>query len=409
MDNLLRYKDGELLGFLLRLTPEQEKFVDWAVNAAGPTLVKGGPGTGKSTVALYRVRAMLAALRKSGVVASPRILFTTYTNALVAFSRQLLDSLLGADACLVDVRTADSLAREIVNADGRLVGFVQPHDLRELLQQAVSKARFLGSSLEQRAQAQTVQRLGSEYLLDEICNVIDARGLSDVEAYAATARPGRKLPLGPTQRRAVWAVREALHGQLRERGLMTWQQLRSVAAAVVREGRGPAPYDAIIVDEVQDLNPSLIEMLARLAKSPGGLFVTADANQSIFGSGFRWQDIHEILRFRGRTGILRTNHRSTEEIGEAARSYVAEGVLEEEDNRPAYSHTGPVPAVRDVPSQEAEIGLLLRFLRGATKELHLGIGAAAVFVPTEKAGRQLATDLGQHGISSNFMTGRDST
>lgn len=54
-DDLLRYRQGELLGFLLRLNPEQEKLVTWSMAARGPTLLKGGPGTGKSTVALHRV------------------------------------------------------------------------------------------------------------------------------------------------------------------------------------------------------------------------------------------------------------------------------------------------------------------------------------------------------------------
>ncbi len=57
--DLLRYKEGELLGFLLKLSPEQEKYVTWGMNAGGPTLLKGGPGTGKSTIALYRVRALV--------------------------------------------------------------------------------------------------------------------------------------------------------------------------------------------------------------------------------------------------------------------------------------------------------------------------------------------------------------
>ena len=86
----------------------------WALDGGGPTLVKGGPGTGKSTVALYRVRAMVEAL-KARAWPSPRILFTTYTNALVTFSEQLLRSLLGDQAEFVDVRTADSIALAIVS------------------------------------------------------------------------------------------------------------------------------------------------------------------------------------------------------------------------------------------------------------------------------------------------------
>ena len=64
VNDLLRYKEGELLGFLLKLSPEQEKYVTWGMHGSGPTLLKGGPGTGKSTIALYRVRSLVQELRK---------------------------------------------------------------------------------------------------------------------------------------------------------------------------------------------------------------------------------------------------------------------------------------------------------------------------------------------------------
>ena len=94
VDDLLRFTEGRLVGFLLKLDPDQERYVSWDTNAAGPTLLRGGPGTGKTTVALYRVREILRRLREDGND-RPRILFTTYTNALVTFSKQLLESLLG--------------------------------------------------------------------------------------------------------------------------------------------------------------------------------------------------------------------------------------------------------------------------------------------------------------------------
>jgi mRNA-degrading endonuclease RelE of RelBE toxin-antitoxin system len=112
-DELLRFKEGDLLGFLLKLNSEQEKFVTWAVNATGPALLKGSPGTGKSTVALYRTRETLKQLQANGVN-QPRILFTTYTNALVTFSEQLLQQLLGKEAQFVEVKTADALLYSLV-------------------------------------------------------------------------------------------------------------------------------------------------------------------------------------------------------------------------------------------------------------------------------------------------------
>ena len=94
VNDLLRYKEGELLGFLLKLSPEQEKYVTWGMNGSGPTLLKGGPGTGKSTIALYRVRSLVHELRKKGRDEF-RILFTTYTNALVNSSNSFYSNCLG--------------------------------------------------------------------------------------------------------------------------------------------------------------------------------------------------------------------------------------------------------------------------------------------------------------------------
>jgi mRNA-degrading endonuclease RelE of RelBE toxin-antitoxin system len=63
-EDLLRYAEGTLTGFLLRLDETQKPLTDWAL--AGPTLVKGGPGSGKSTVALYRVHRTSSGARADG-------------------------------------------------------------------------------------------------------------------------------------------------------------------------------------------------------------------------------------------------------------------------------------------------------------------------------------------------------
>ena len=91
---------------------------------------------------------------------------------------------------------------------------------------------------------------------------------------------------------------------------------------VAKGGVGPN-YDAVVIDEAQDLDPSALRLLVRLCDKPNRIFITADANQSIYGSGFNWSDVHEHLRLQGRTSILRVNYRSTREIGEAAQSYLS--------------------------------------------------------------------------------------
>ena len=406
VDDLLRYREGELLSFLLKLSPEQEKYTRWPLEASGPTLVKGGPGTGKSTVALYRVRSLLEQLRKNGK-STPRILFTTYTNALIKASEQQLQQLLGPDIFAVDVNTADKLAYTILQEARATRDIISDADLRALIRQALQETVLPGNALQQAAQRQTLSRMGLDYLLQEINNVIVARQLGTLEAYQNTPRAGRKMRLNATQRQAVWLVYERWAELVQKSKQETWQQRRARAATLVEQSSLFHAYDAVVIDEAQDLDPSALRMLANMCKSSTRLFITADANQSIYSSGFTWQDIHQDLKFQGRTSILRANYRSTAEIGEAATSYLASGTLESEIVERQYINSGPLPDVRSVESYQHEVLLLASFFKKASRILRLTLGSCAVLCPNKNIGQAIASDLSRAGLEANYMEGRD--
>lgn len=406
--DLLRFKAGDLLGFLLKLNPEQEKFVTWAANAKGPTLLKGGPGTGKSTVALYRTREILKQLKAEGV-ASPKILFTTYTNALIKVSEQLLEQLLGDDIRYVKVKTADSQIQALLyqtTGDHQIASSAQ---LQKIFKAAMKDAlaSLPGNLLQQQAQKLVLERLTTEYLLEEIGTVIESRELKTLEAYQTTSRAGRQVPLNRLQRQAVWHLREHLTQQLANHGLETWEQLRNRALEILRTMENPPVYDAVIIDEAQDLPPNTLRFLVQLCKTPSRLFITADANQSIYGSSFRWNDVHTDLKFVGRTGILRVNHRTTQEINEAAHDYLQIGLLDQESIERQYINYGPPPAVRVVVDSAAEGQLLAQFCRTAAKEFRLGLDACAILVPSERSGRAIADQLSYLGLEATYMGSKD--
>jgi superfamily I DNA/RNA helicase len=183
--------------------------------------------------------------------------------------------------------------------------------------------------------------------------------------------------------------------------------VRRRAAEISREGEWSERFDGVLVDEAQDLDATVLRLLVSLCPNPSRLFITADANQSIYGSTFRWSDVHADLRFRGRTGVLRTNHRSTREIGDAAYSYLQHGAMDDPEEEQTYSQTGPKPAVRAVPGAYDECQLLARFLKGAAKEFRLGIGACATLVPTEGVGRTIAAGLAGASVDAVYMPGRE--
>ena len=404
VSDLMKFKEGDLLGFLLKLDPEQEKYVDWALNKGGPTLLKGGPGTGKSTIALYRVKSILDSLPADS---QPRILFTTYTNALVAFSKQLLEQLIGDRAKLVEVRTADSLIREIAKQDVGDKKFATPQELKKLLRDAILSARYEGGAIEIVQQKQSVEKMNSDYLLEEILSVIEARGMKSLDEYLSAPRSGRRVPLNEKQRTAIWTVRNAFQEILKNEEKTTWEIVRNTAEEIINQNPSFPKYDAIVIDEVQDLSPTALRILFRLCKEPNSLFVTADANQAIYGNSFRWGDVHEDLKFKGRTGILRANHRSTQEIGLAANSYLGGSTMDESLDDIRYAHSGPLPVVRIARTPQEEMEILTRFIPEAMRTLRQTIGSVAVLVPTEEIGQSIAGGLLNNKIAAEFMPGKN--
>ena len=399
-DHLVRYKEGDLLGFLLNLDEAQLKLTRWALD--GPTMVSGGAGTGKSTVALYRVREVLERPNATG---GERVLFTTYTRALIAVTRQLLEQLLTPkQLARVRVATCDQLAREVVASRRSLRAFERDHESLRRLREARKRYEPTGcSSFEGRLRVRALARLSDRYLLEEFDWIITGRGLCSLEEYLNTARAGRGVPFPRRLRTAVWEVYEACcvtnHGE-------RFPELRNEAVDIVRSGAWNAPWDYVFVDEAQDLSPSALALMAEVCSRSEGLFFVADTKQSIYSRSYRWASAHPLLQFRGRTASLTRNYRSTKEIEQAAFCVL---VPEEGETIEASSsvHDGPLPVlVRGVrPKDEAD--WIARFVRQMARHLHLRQDAAAVLVPTSEIGRTLASRLTDAGVPATFFAGRD--
>ncbi|WP_170578461.1 UvrD-helicase domain-containing protein [Ruegeria arenilitoris] len=404
VDDLFRYKAGDLPGFLLKLSPAQEALVDINLESDTPTLVKGGPGSGKSTVALYRVAATVKKLLRNGDL-QPRILFTTYTNALANVSTALLKTLLPEHEQAVVVRTADSLVKEIVEAAGLRFAPASADQTREALHVALDGTSLGENALARRKNKDAIARFSEGYLLDEICAVVLAQDLEDLDAYLSNPRVGREEPLSPTERELIWIISVAFMKELSRQGVETWSQLRAKAARLVTAGATELSFDGVVVDEVQDLEPSVVSLLGQMSKAPANLFLTADSRQSIYRSGFDWDSVLSALGFDVEVFELPGNYRSTEQIDKAAKNYLGERGGDSEGER--YAHDGPMPVIMGVEDEEAEILAVSQFFKGATKLLHLKRTSCVVLVPTQTQGRRIAEGLSRRNIPAEFSLGRD--
>jgi mRNA-degrading endonuclease RelE of RelBE toxin-antitoxin system len=397
--DLVRYKEGDLLGFLLRLDEDQLKLTRWALQ--GPTMVRGGAGTGKSTVALYRVKALL---ERPGATGRERVLFTTYTRALLTVTRQLLEQLLTPDQLRrVEVATCDQIAWRVVSRARALRAFEA--DGASLRRLADLRARHQpgGSAFESRLRARALDRLTDGWLLEEFDWILDGRGLSGLDEYLTTPRPGRGLPLNERARTAVWELHQAFLAECKHE---RYPALRREALGLSREGGAVERFDYVIVDEAQDLSPVFLALMAEICSSAEGLFFAADNKQSLYSRNYSWSSAHPRLQFRGRTALLRRNYRSTREIDRAAFGLLHAD--EGEDLAGSDSpYDGPLPVlVKDV-APGAQATWIVRFVRQMARHLHLKTSAAAVLVPGAAIGEALARELVAQGLDARFFPGRD--
>ncbi|MBX3000931.1 MAG: UvrD-helicase domain-containing protein [Caldilineaceae bacterium] len=408
--DLFRYVDGDLIGFLLKLDDEQSRYITWGLD--GPTLLKGGPGSGKSTVALYRSKELVQ--RRAG-----RVLFVTFTNMLVGYSEQLLKTLLNIDMLpeqQICIATLDSIANKIVNHCRSKQG------LKRL---TVNGSGAIKAGINRQKEAlkignhadATVARLLQEqatgidldYLVDEIEWVIEGQNVQSMNEYLTNVdRAGRGIGLNDNYRRAIWQIYSEVRAFCREYNMSTYGQIRQEALYYVQTGQWSDRWDFVILDEAQDLTPTAIALAVSLCRTSQGIFLTADASQSIYNRGFIWQKVHDNLKVVGRTRLLKRNYRSTKQIALAAASILhGTDSGDEESISQTHVYSGPRPEVLSCQDSEELYVLMVEAIQSATVELRSPIGGAAVLVPTNKLAEQVADALSSFGLPATQVDKRN--
>lgn len=372
--------DGKrsLASFLLKLDDEQKEYLsrfEGSGRPTGPWLLKGGPGSGKSTVALYCIKTLLKSLHQTSLFEEDRplkILYTTFTNSLVRASEHLLDMLeVDKSRHSLKVTTVDKLAISCLPA--KWSGLKIADDFRDYVLAGIEECRQGDSKFSFTAEDEG-------FLSEEIDWVLVGQGLESADEYAGFDRTGRGRALGRLQRRHLWQLYQVVQKRLRQDGRCIFSERLKAAAENVTP-----QYDYLFVDEAQDLKAVAIRFLLGLCRNRSNIFLTADTNQSIWGNGFSWAKMASDLRMQGRARILRRNYRTTKEIWDAVMQLApdTEGADQETLNVEAvYRGARPILARYDRSRQMGE--RLNSFLHQALVKERASLGSAAVLCPTAK-------------------------
>lgn len=303
----------------------------------GPAKITGTAGTGKTVVALHRARH----LAEQG----KRVFLTTYSNTLAADLERKLDLVCGwRERERIRVGTVHSEALALLKRGRARAPWATNMDK-------------IGKVLDEAA-----RRAGAEFspyfLRTEWSRVIVAQGIETWDQYRSASRAGRGIPLRVRERRQIWDVFEETRRQLRSKGMADFSDLCRLAREKLEAGEIPNPYDAVIVDEVQDLNPQEILLLKAIGGTgANGLTLIGDGGQRIYSGGFSLRSLG--VEVRGRSRKLLVNYRTSEQIRRFADRILGEDADDLDDGAENRSGTrnlfgGPEPQIHAFESAPEE-------------------------------------------------------
>ncbi len=308
----------------------------------GPAKISGAAGTGKTVVGLHRARH----LAKNG----NQVLFSSYVGTLCENLAHQLDRLCSpAERAQIQVRTLHAQAKELVHR-------VEPNA-------QVANGDQVDALLEQYRRRHAA---GFEpgMVRAEWDQVIRPQALQTWDDYRRAKRAGRGKGISVQDRKTLWQVFSAVISALQQQNRYDWPGLVLRAEALLGSGQVESPFDAVIVDEAQDLGPLELRLVARLAqKAPHQLLLLGDSGQRIYTPG---QSLSGLgIDIRGRSTVLKINYRTTEQIRRLADQLRRASTDPDEPEVAARSLLkGPAPRLKGFVQQSDE----LTFIVQATKD-----------------------------------------
>jgi len=320
--------------WMVYLHPSQREAVDR--DFAGPARVTGGPGTGKSVVAVHRAARLARAGRG-------RVLLTSFSKTLAAQLARQLDELMMDEpehTCVEVVNLHQVAVERLAQALG-----VQPKAADNKTVGGAAKHAALGA----KDSLITPALVEAEWDM-----VIDPYGIETWEEYAGVDRHARGTPLNRSQRELLWPAIEAMRKNLEDLGLTTWSRICWDLVALLDESE-VRPYAHVVADEAQDFGPAELRLLRALVESgPNDVFLASDANQRIFKP--HTPVAKAGLEVRGRSTALRVNYRTTEQIRRRADRIVA-GIVQGDEATPVAVSllAGTEPEFKVLPTVKVEM------------------------------------------------------
>lgn len=290
--------NGDLSKWQIYLHPSQRKLVE--PDFKGSVRVTGGAGTGKTVVALHRLKKLTSFLIDGD---ERKIVFTTFTNALTQNLTVLADKL-NIDKSKIIIANIDTLVRDLakeynlVDKNIRILDFYNSKSSYELWDDFLE---------------QNLTEFDTFFLTAEYQNVILFNDIQNLEEYLNVSRIGRGKPISRKVKMEIWELVEKYNSKKKEENYTDRAELFNLLTNHLKS-LPVRPFKNVIADEVQDLsNVELRFLRALVEEKVNDLFLVGDPYQKIYARKINFTAAGISIR-GNRSKQLKINYRTSEEI-----------------------------------------------------------------------------------------------
>lgn len=302
------------------LDGEQKKVLFLSPN--DPVLIKGVAGSGKTTVALYRAKHIMAT--QVNLFEKPNIAIFTYNRTLANYLDGLLPYVNDGyqiDSEQIKPKTDDGLNATVTNFHRWAYQFAEikpnatisgPSQL-EIIEN-IKNSLFSPFS--------NILNKSADFFKEEI-SWIKGRLINSKETYLNTARDGRGISdrVTAVDKEVIWEVYSKYNIELQKNNKVDFDDYAIFCLHIINNNPyWEPPFTHVIIDEAQDLSKAQMIVITKLVSQvTQNITIIADAAQKIYKSGFTWKDLGLDLR-GNKTIVLKKNYRNPEYIARAAHS-----------------------------------------------------------------------------------------
>jgi DNA polymerase III epsilon subunit family exonuclease len=345
---------------------------------AGPLLVLAGPGAGKTYCLIERIRYLIEKLGYDPA----RICAFTFTNKAAGEIAHRLGDRLGPAAAEITRGTIHAFCAELLRELGPLVGIERGFGIADEDYQLSVLRRIEGP---RRWHRYTLNRFSAYRFRGQPLLHDDSRLFAQYERF------------------------------LSARKVLDFDTL-VISAASLLETAGESAgvtgrWDAILVDEFQDLNPVQYRVVRALAKRHNHVFAVGDHEQSIYSWG--GADLSVFTSFvndfeLSRRIHLDQNHRCPREPFDLARKLVRiNPALFDDHVPPRAERESPFPVgVMTFDTDDEEAAWIVNDIRRDRAEHEIGWGDIALLYRTHVIGHVLEAALINGNVPCRLAHGR---